>query len=215
MSSTSEQWKAYRDKIPGMDEFQQPPLTASDDSDSEFQAMLDQLPVDIAERVSSAHAESEEIEWGKLIEPQWCLCETPEGEFPRVYALPSLERLVELIAKREGEETAVWPMWGIPLRLTKAKTIEQGNKQITVRYLLLPNQKAAVISAEKGFQLVDQSLLPVSLELEEEGWLGDQAYLESQSFYVDGYIDDDSFTGEDDDPDDDDDPDADGGVEED
>lgn len=197
MSKLKEKWKAYVDTVPGMEECITPAPIVPEDADIEFQSLTNSLPDDIVEQVQESRADPDE-DWNQLVEPQWCLCEMMEGDFPRVYAFRSLSMLAAAIAKREGTETAVWLLWGIPLRLSQAISQSTGGETVLIRYLLLPNQKAAVVSKTGQFQIIDQSLLPAGMEIQEEGWLGDPLYLEDPSFYTPGFIDDDSFS---DDPD--------------
>lgn len=207
MSKLREKWEQYVAEVPGMCEVIHPPPDAIDDSDVEFESFVGTLPSDVAEPVREAISGPDEMPWHKTIDHQWCLCEMPEGDFPRVFAYSSLERLVEAIASREGEETAVWPMYGVPLRLTRSLPNAKRHEG-RVRYLLLPNQKAAVISKDEPFRLIDQSLLPENLELQDEGWLGDPEMLKEQEYYMEGYVEEDQFSadpdmdGEDDDDDD-------------
>ena len=65
-----------------------------------------------------------------------------------------------------------------------------------VRYLILPNGKAAVVSKDVKFEIIDQSLLPQNIEMQDEGWLGDPEYLEGKSYYEEGFIEADSFTND-------------------
>ena len=130
--------------------------------------------------------------WGASITHHWCLCDMQEGDFPRVHVYPNLQSLTEAIAKREGKETAVWAMYGIPLQLTKPILKPNGDKQ---RYLLLPNQMAVTVGNKEDYKMVEQSLLPATT-LEETGWLGNPLYLESQQFYTPGFVDDDQFSEE-------------------
>lgn len=73
-----------------------------------------------------------------------------------------------------------------------------------MRYLLLPNQLAAVVSNTEPFALLSQDILPDNLETQDEGWMGDPTYLKDQSFYQQGYEDVDDMADEQSGPDDDD-----------
>jgi hypothetical protein len=193
MSKLKEQWEKYLDTVPGLVDVVVPQNTPLGDDDAEYRAFAADLPADIAERMAEAPNQADEPPWEKVIEHQWCLCEMPEADFPRVYAFPSLKRLVEALAKREGNETAVWPMFGVPLRLTKALPNPKKPGALT-RYLLLPNQLAAVVSSNEGFQLIPQTVLPDSLEMQDEGWLGDPDLLKEQGYFIDGFVEEDEFS---------------------
>lgn len=195
MSKLKEQWEKYVDTVPGLADVVVPSNTPLGDDDAEYKALTAALPTDVAEPMVEAPKQSDEPPWEKIIEHQWCLCEMPEGDFPRVYAFPTLKRLVEAIAKREGQETAVWPMFGVPLRLTKALPNPKKAGELT-RYLLLPNQLAAVVSINDEFQLIDQSVLPDSLETQDEGWLGDPDMLKEQGYFIAGFVEEDAFSAD-------------------
>jgi len=191
MSKLKEHWEKYIAKVPGLDVVVTPPAPPADDSEVEYEATLSDLPSDVvAAMQDSSSKQSEELKWEQTIEHHWCLCEMVEGDFPRVFAFPSPQRLVEAIAKREGDETAVWPMYGIPLQLTQAVPHPQREGEFT-RYLLLPNQLAAVVSKTEPYRLIEQTLLPDSLEIQEEGWLGDPEMMQEQGYYVEGIVDSD------------------------
>jgi len=191
MSKLKEHWEKYIAKVPGLDVVIMPPLPPADDSEVAYEAALSGLPSDIVASIQdSSPKQTEELKWEQAIEHHWCLCEMVEGDFPRVFAFPNPQRLVEAIAKREGDETAVWPMYGIPLQLTQAVPHPQREGELT-RYLLLPNQLAAVVSRTEPYRLIEQTLLPDNLELQEEGWLGDPAMMQEQGYYVEGIVDED------------------------
>lgn len=186
----NEKWEAYKSSIPGLESLLKPALTAPSDSDIEYNSLTGKLPSDVLSKmVDTKHASSES---SINISHHWCLCDMQEGDFPRVHVYPTLQSLTEAIAKREGKETAVWAMYGIPLQLTKPVLKPNGDKQ---RYLLLPNQMAVTVGSREDYQMIDQSLLP-ALTLEETGWLGNPLYLESQQFYTPGFVEDDQFSEE-------------------
>jgi hypothetical protein len=190
MSKLRESWERYVATIPGLNNVVAPTPLPAGDSEVAYEAALSVLPSDVVNAIQDVAAEqTEELKWEHAIEHHWCLCEMIEGDFPRVFAFPNPQRLVEAIAKREGDETAVWPLYGIPLQLTQAVPHPQREGELT-RYLLLPNQLAAVVSRTEPYRLVEQSLLPDNLELQEEGWLGDPEMMQGQSYYIDGIVDD-------------------------
>lgn len=193
MSKVKDQWDKYRSTIPGLDKLinSKPVLQ---DGDEEYQAVLEDLPSSVVDCLPVPGSKPNEESDFTDIDHHWCLCEMPEGDFPRVYAFSSLPRLVEAIAKRDGQETAVWAMYGIPLRVTKP-VFSKGSKG-KVRYLLLPNQLAVQVSTEADCDFIDQSLLPDNVETQDEGWLGDPGYLKEQSYFVEGIVEDDQFSAD-------------------
>jgi hypothetical protein len=194
MSKSKDKWEAYLDQIPEMPSRIVTPAVEPDDDALDMAAILSELPQELADKVVSAKMEDTDTQWERLVEHRWCLCEMVEGDFPRVYVFPTLRRLTAAIAKREGNETAVWPLFGVPLSISKPLNVV-GSPESVVRYLLLPNQKAAVVSKTEKFDIIDQSLLPENIETQDEGWLGDPAYLEGK-YYEEGFIEADSFTND-------------------
>jgi hypothetical protein len=190
--SNNEKWEAYKAAIPGLESSLKPTLTAISDSDIEYNLLIEKLPSDILAQMHATKKENEKAETDISITHHWCLCDMQEGDFPRVHVYPNLQSLTEAIAKREGKETAVWAMYGIPLQLTKPILKPNGDKQ---RYLLLPNQMAVTVGSKEDYKMIEQSLLPATT-LEETGWLGNPLYLESQQFYTPGFVDDDQFSEE-------------------
>lgn len=188
--ANNEKWEAYKGTIPGLDSLLKPALTVPSDSDMEYNLLTEKLPVDVLAWMQDTKQESGEQGWGASIPHYWCLCDMQEGDFPRVHVYPNLQSLAEAIAKREGKETAVWAMYGIPLQLTKPVVKPNGDKY---RYLLLPNQMAVTVGNKEDCRLIEQSLLPTTT-LEETGWLGSPLYLESQPFYTPGFVNDDQFS---------------------
>jgi len=197
-----ESWEKYINTVPGLDSVVTPSVLPGDDSEVEYAAALGELPADVVAVMNdSSPRQSEELKWEQAIEHHWCLCEMVEGDFPRVFAFPNPQRLVEAIAKREGDETAVWAMYGIPLQLTQAISHPHREGEST-RYLMLPNQLAAVVSRTEPYRLIEQSLLPENAEPQEEGWLGDPAMMQGQGYYIGGIVEADEFSADDDDDED-------------
>jgi hypothetical protein len=171
-----------------------------DDEVVDYREAVHKMPSAVSNFFESYSLEKESS-WSTVTH-HWCLADMPEGDFPRVYAYSSLKSLVAAIANREGTETAVWPLYGIPLRLTKTIQSSRGK----VRYLLLPNNKAVIVrEGDDEPELVDQATLDGSIELEEEGWLGDPSYFKEKDYFVEGYVSDDAFSADPDMDDDDDD----------
>lgn len=139
----------------------------SDESDTA--QLLKGLPEHIRDKYKPKTTESN-LSVDMDFTPKWCLCEMPEGSYPRVFLYNDLVVLIEAIAKREGSDTAVWITYGSAFRLTKAVSKPNGGK---VRYLLLPDDKAIKIDSEQPPVVIDSSLLPADLELQDDGWLGE------------------------------------------
>lgn len=162
-----------------------------DDETLEYQRDVANSPSSVASALEEYNIEKDPG-WNSL-EHRWCLADMPEGDFPRVYAYTSLKSLVSAIASRDGTETAIWPLYGIPLRVSKPVPGAKGK----VRYLLLPNSKAVIIKeGSDDLEIIDQALIQDVVELEEEGWLGDPSYFNDKDYFIDGYVSDDAFTAD-------------------
>lgn len=193
MSKAQDNWANYTSGIPGLDaSIEAKGKQVINDDSNDFRSFLDALPGEVSDEIGEP-LKTEDIDLTKAIDHHWCLCEMPEGDFPRVYAFQSIRRLVEAIAKREGQETAVWAMYGIPLRLTRLITAANGKQ---VRYLLLPNQLAVAISEASSLTVIEQSLLPDDLATQDEGWLGDPDYLKEQQYFLDANVDNNAFSSD-------------------
>lgn len=191
MNKLQENWNKYVSSVPVFpavgDEAQQ----AVTDDVKDYLAFAEQLPPSLD--LLATDSSDAPLKFSSGLEHHWCLCDMPEGEFPRVHIYQSLSRLVESVVKREGQETAVWVTYGVPLRLTKPWALSGGKK---VRYLLLPNNLAAVVSGSEPFSIISQDELPSDIEIQDEGWLGDPEYLNYQDYYLSADMDDDSFTND-------------------
>jgi len=149
------------------------------------------LPLAIAERIERPDsAESVDVD-----NPfSWCVCEMPEGDFPRVRVFSEFEALVRHIGKLEGQEVSVWVFYGTPISLTK-------KDDFGGRYLMPSRQEAfriPTIPAETV--LAVDSLQVGQLDVQEDGWLGDPSLTESttSTYYAREAPRDDEFDPDDD-----------------
>lgn len=194
MNNAQEKWKEYTEGVPGLDvAISGLKQKTKDDDSNDFTCFAASLPTEVSESLGLS-ADADKLDLEKQLEHHWCLCDMPEGDFPRVHVFSSLARLIAAISKREGSETAVWVTYGIPLRLTKPLKSSKGQ----LRYLLLPQNLAAVIGGKDSGKIINQSLLPDDLAIQEEGWLGDPEYLEDQNYFLDSNaaLSDDSISGD-------------------
>ena len=134
MAKLKEQWERYKTTIPGLDRLISDPPSVDDDESADYRSFVSNLPPDVADKFPQESQDACDLDLDD-VQHHWCLCDMPEGDFPRVYAFTSLPRLVEAINKRDGQETAIWAMYGIPLRITQASFTKGSNTKI--RYLLL------------------------------------------------------------------------------
>jgi len=94
-------------------------------------------------------------------EPRYALVEAPAEEYPKLRIFPTLEGLVEYMGTLEGQDTVVWPFFGVPMRFTQSPQ----------RYLVLPNGLAVTIPMYE-----DQPLEYVELteaDYQTDAFLGD------------------------------------------
>lgn len=203
MANSADKWELYKTTIPGLPELLHGQAIAEDDSVVAYRNFTSKLPKTVCQQMGDLKVEDYENLLPKKIEHRWCLCDMPDGDFPRVYSYGNLANLIEALAKREGKETAVWAMYGVPLMLTKALTRGSAEEKETYRYLLLPGNQAVVVANKEPFRLISQDELPDDLETENDGWLGDPAFLRSSDYFMPKAIPNDQLSV---DPDNDDDP---------
>jgi len=152
--------------------------TVSGEYDLEYSEHLKRLPSDVSESFfAMGSKEADEVGLPSL---KYCLCESPEGDYPAVYAYNNLADLVKAVHSRVGRETAVSVFYGLPLVLTKS-TKPDGTADY---YLRLPNQTAVKLS--KGGELDVYAVADLSedtnMEVLEHGWMGSDTYMQSQYF---------------------------------
>lgn len=150
----------------------------SDDQQLDYVAYLKRLPSTVADAMLAISSEeSHEIPLPTL---KYCLCDSPEGEYPAVYAYSKLSDLIKALHLRIGKETAVSVFFGLPLSLVKAAGVEGAADY----YLRLPNQTAVKLNKDGELCIVDAADLDENTKIEElqQGWMGDDNFLESQFF---------------------------------
>lgn len=115
------------------------------------------------------------------VTPRWCLCEMPEGGYPKIRIFHDLAGLCRHITRLEGEEISVWPFYGVPIRFTTSRDGTPGR-----RYVFLPHEAQAVelpCHPEDEPKLVPTEGLNVgvtdALDFQYDGWLGDPALAEA------------------------------------
>ena len=163
-----------------------------EEAEYDYQAALSTIPDSFRERLSDP---AREIRAEVSTSPAWCLCEMPEGDYSRVRVFPDLEHLVRHIGRLEGEEVSVWAFYGTPLRITRPMG-SPGQ-----RYLLVSDQEVVPIPYGGGqvlHPMVDNQALP---EVQEDGWLGDEAFTQgsTETYYAYEAPQDDQFDGGDED----------------
>lgn len=116
-----------------------------------------------------------------VVPPQWCLVDVAEGEFPRVCRYDSVAQLASAIAKAEGRATALVAFAGVPLSFSKLQVTDDGK---LFRYLQLPDETSVTTATTATEQRhIERADLPVGIEIEEHGWVGDAEYHDAAAFY--------------------------------
>ncbi len=157
----------------------QPSVTASvalDPEESEYQRLLQRLPPKAQEAMGELGPKPPEPP--KDYRPLWCVCECADEDFPRVRIFDSPQKLARYLAGLEGKDIAVWPFFGVALRITKPI----GGQ----RYLILPGEEAVPIKTFGKLEPVDASFLNLEEMTEDEayqcdGWLGHPALNEAST----------------------------------
>lgn len=158
----------------------QPSATAPvvrDPEESEYQRLLQRLP--LTAQVAIRELGPKPPEPPKDYRPQWCVCECADEDFPRVRIFDSPQKLARYLAGLEGKDIAIWPFFGMALRITKPI----GGQ----RYLILPGEQEALPLKSYGkLEPVDASFLNLEELTEDEayqcdGWVGDPALDEAST----------------------------------
>ena len=144
---------------------EQPVIIPDEETDSyrAFRSTLSAFASGQLDELTTAPAQEEAVELNEKL-ARYCLIECPDGDWSMIRMFKSPEGLARRIGQLEGEDTVVWAVFGIPLRITKGPQ----------RYLLLPDgQTALTVPVIEGgpVKQVDADLLD-SLELQDDGYIG-------------------------------------------
>jgi len=177
--------------------FLQPKVTdpvSLDEAEEDYAASLEGLPVVLVDRITHLDAqESVDVDTS----PAWCVCEMPEGDFPRVRVFGDFEVMLRHVGKLEGDEVSVWIFYGVPVSITQADADSS-------RYILTSRTEAFRLPSSAAEEVVSVDRAFVSnLSVQEDGWLGDPSLTKSAapSYYVHESSRDDEFDPSDDDGD--------------
>ena len=171
-------------------------LVSLDEAEQDYVSSLADLPLTLSERIDRPDSQ-ESVDTDTPF--SWCVCEMPEGDFPRVRVFGDFEAMTRHISKLEGEEVSVWVFYGTPISLT------QSDKD-GFRYLLTSRREAFRLSLS---QSATEPVVSVardqvsSLNIQEDGWLGDPNLTESTNanYYIRGATRDNAFDSPDDEDD--------------
>jgi hypothetical protein len=196
-SDADKKWEAYKESVPGLQQLiTEQNLEVPDDSTVDYMNFVASLPADVAAKLPEANKQDYEKELPKKIEHRWCLCDMPEGDFPRIHSYANLSGLLDAVAKREGKETAVWAMYGVPLQLSKVRNRGTEEDKDLYRYLFLPDNTAVIVARKEPLKFINQADLPEDIEMEDQGWLGDPALFESGGYYLERAISDNQLSAD-------------------
>ncbi len=123
----------------------------------------------------------------------WCICEMPEGDFPRVRVFQDFELMLRRLSALDGQEVAAWVFFGSPLTFTSPD-------EFGYRYLLTSNSEAHRLPKFAEPVISVPTVKLKNLEVREDGWLGPPELTEGsvESYYLSEGPRDDEFDPEDD-----------------
>lgn len=166
-----------------------------DEDEQEYADNLMALPLVLSERIDRPDTQ-ESVDVDTPF--SWCVCEMPEGDFPRVRVFSDFEATLRYVGKLEGDEVSVWIFFGTPISLTQPDS--DG-----VRYLITSRREAFRLPTSTTEDILSVSRDRVSgLNMQEDGWLGDPSLTKSAhaSYYVHEAPRSDEFDPSDDDDED-------------
>jgi len=132
--------------------------------ESEFRTLLRSLPESLQQEVQEV-IEPDPTVFSEQEEAKWCIVKIPEGEFPRILILDSLEDMMTKLNEAEGEEASMIPFYGSPMPFTMRDSAG-------FRYLFLANGQEAARLNDPEMLLVEASFVD-TLPKQDDGWLGD------------------------------------------
>lgn len=126
-------------------------------------------------------------------DPAWCVCEMPEGDFPRIRVFQAFEVMVRHLANLDGQEVSAWVFFGSPLSFTT-------HDASGCRYLLTSASEAHKVSKDAGPVVSVPANTLQDVSLREDGWLGhvELAEASSESYYLSEQPSNDEFDPDDD-----------------
>lgn len=183
MANQKDPWAIFKNTLPSIS-IAIADAESGDYSDGEYayDTLLDGLPSDVSEGFNDFSSSQDDGSFAPAIQHSWCLCEMPEGEYPNVRLYSDLSGLLTSIASREGDETAVFALYGVHLEITEATSPADGSEG--VRYLLLPQNMAAKVKEGGEAEIIsqDDEDLPKSEHL---GWLGRSRLTDDTEYFLD------------------------------
>jgi hypothetical protein len=165
-----------------------------DEEEHAYASNLTSLPLVLAERIGRPETQ-EAVDVDTPF--SWCVCEMPEGDFPRVRVFNDFEIMARHVGKLEGDEVSVWIFYGTPIPITQPGR-DGSRHMITSRLeaFRIPQADREAVSST----VIEE--IP-AMALQEDGWLGDPSLTETAeaAYYVHETPKDDEFDPDDGDED--------------
>ena len=166
-------------------------VASLDEEEHVYASSLTSLPLTLSERIGRPEAQ-EVVDVGTSF--SWCVCEMPEGDFPRVRLFGDFETMVRHVGKLEGDEVSVWVFYGTPISITQRGS--DGS-----RYIITSVNREAFRIPQTDKESLITSPSPASglPGLQEDGWLGDPSLTETATaaYYAHEGPKDDEFDPDD------------------
>ena len=163
-----------------------------DETEQDYAVGLTSLPLALAEKITRPDTQDTvDVDTS----PSWCVCEMPEGDFPRVRVFSDFEVMLRHVGKLEKDEVSVWIFYGVPVSMTQLDVDAS-------RYILTSRTEAFRLPSSGTEEILAVERSRVSnLNIQEDGWLGDPSLTKSAvpGYYVHEAPRDDEFDPSDDD----------------
>ena len=145
-----------------------------DDDQLAYQRTVSSLNDELLDRIPRPDESLPEVS----SDPSWCVCEMPEGDFPRIRIFSEFNDMICHLAGLDGQEVSAWVFFGCPITFTS-------KDHNGYRYLLTSSSECHCIRAgDEPLAVTPEEIR--HLEMREDGWLGDPELTESssESYYL-------------------------------
>jgi len=190
----NEKWSKLLSSLPKeVERHLQPKAMADallDEDEQAYAASLTALPLALVERLGRPETqEAVDVD----VPLSWCVCEMPEGDFPRVRVFNDFETMARHVGKLEGDEVSVWIFYGTPIPITQPG-------RDGARHMITSRREAFRIprgEREEVSSIVIENKTVMTLQ--DDGWLGDPSLTETATaaYYVHESPKDDEFDPDD------------------
>ena len=157
-----------------------------DEEEHAYASSLTALPLVMAEKIGRPETQ-EAVDVDTPF--SWCVCEMPEGDFPRVRVFSDFEVMARHVGKLEGDEVSVWIFYGTPIPITQPG--RDGSRH------MITSRREAFRIPQVDREAVSSVVIEKTpaMNLQEDGWLGDPSLTETAeaAYYVHEAPKDDEF----------------------